>query len=72
VISTLRPLGDEIELNGTVVGRLLPNLKLSLRDQLIWIFDAVDEDYVAELEDRVAKLELEIVRLRTPPRGEPQ
>ena len=64
---TLRLLGDEIELNGAVVGRLLPGLQLSLRDELIWAFDAVDEDAetIAELEDRIAKLE---ERLKAPAR----
>jgi hypothetical protein len=38
-------------------GRLLPGLKLSLRDELTALFDAVDEDYIALLEDRIAKLE---------------
>jgi hypothetical protein len=55
VTSTLRLLGDEIELNGTVVGRLLPSLKLSLRDELIWAFDLIDE--TAELEAQLARLE---------------
>jgi hypothetical protein len=57
--TSTRLLGDEIELNGTVVGRLLPGLKLSLRDELIWVFDAVGEDAetVAELEGRIAQLE---------------
>ncbi len=60
--STLRLLGDEIELNGTVVGRLLPGLRLSLRDELIWAFDNLDEDaeYIAQVEGSVAQLEAKL------------
>ena len=59
-MSQLRIVADDvIELGGVPVARLLPGLKLSLRDELIWAFDAVDEDAetIADLEDRIAKLE---------------
>lgn len=56
-MSTLRVVDDEIELDGVAVARLLPNLTLSLRDELALALDAADEDYVAELEDRVEQLE---------------
>jgi hypothetical protein len=36
-----------------------------LRDELAWAFDAVDEDYVVELETRIARLE---ERLKEPAR----
>ena len=41
------------------VARLLPNIRLSIRDRLAELFDAVDEDetYIAVLEARVAELE---------------
>jgi hypothetical protein len=57
--------GDVVELNGRPVAKLLPRLKLSLRDELAWAFDAVDEDYVVELETRIARLE---ERLKEPAR----
>jgi hypothetical protein len=52
-------IADEILLDGVTVARLLPSVRLSIRDQLIAVFDAVDEDeaYIAELEDRIAQLE---------------
>jgi hypothetical protein len=55
----IRLLGDEIELNGTVVARLVPGSRLSLRDELAWALDAIDEDraYIAELEARIGQLE---------------
>ena len=59
-MTTLRIVTDDvIELGGVPVARLLPRLKLSLRDELIWAFDAIDEDAetIAELEARVAQLE---------------
>jgi hypothetical protein len=58
-VTTLRIIGDVVELGGVPVARLLPRLKLSLRDELIWAFDAIDEDAetIAELEARVAQLE---------------
>jgi hypothetical protein len=51
-VTEIRIIGDTIELDGVMVATLVPGLKLSLRDELIWAFDAVDE-----LEDRVAQLE---------------
>jgi hypothetical protein len=57
-VSTLRIAPDDVvELNGQPIARLLPNLPLSLRDELVGTFDAVDEGYVAQLEDRVEQLE---------------
>jgi hypothetical protein len=52
-------IADEILLDGVTVARLLPSVRLSIRDQLIAVFDAVDEDenYIVELEGRVARLE---------------
>ena len=46
-----------VELNGRPVAKLLPGLKLSLRDELAWAFDAVDEDYVVELETRLRAMD---------------
>ena len=67
-MSTLRLVDDVIELNGQPVAKLLPGLKLSLRDELARLFDALDEDYVDELEERVEQLES---RSATPAQGEP-
>ena len=67
-MTELRVVGDDtIELDGISIARLLPNLRLSIRDRLTEIFDAIDADadYIAELEDRVAQLES---RLATPRR----
>jgi hypothetical protein len=72
-MSTLRIVDDTIEMDQRAVATLVPGLQLSLRDQLIAIFDAANEDaeYILELEDRVAQLEAKkfllegaIVRLR--------
>jgi hypothetical protein len=56
-VTEIRIIGDAIELGGVTVGTLIPGLPLSLRDELIWAFDAIDEDYVAGLEDRIEQLE---------------
>jgi hypothetical protein len=58
---------DAIELDGVTVARLVPNLRLSQRDRLTELFDAIDEDesYIAELEDRIEELE---ERLKPPAR----
>ena len=55
-MSTLRIVDDTIEMDQRAVATLVPGLQLSLRDQLIAIFDAANEDaeYILELEDRVA------------------
>jgi hypothetical protein len=55
-------IADEILLDGVTVARLLPELRLSLRDRLVELFDAVDEDenYIAELEGRIARLEAKL------------
>jgi hypothetical protein len=65
-VSALRIVTDDvIELGGVPVAQLLPRLKLSLRDELIWAFDAIDEDAetIVELERRIALLE---ERLKAP------
>jgi hypothetical protein len=65
-VTTLRIVTDDvIELGGVPVARLLPRLKLSLRDELIWAFDAIDEDAetIAELERRIAQREAYIALL---------
>ena len=54
---TLAIVDDAIELSGRPVARLLPGLQLSLRDKLVELFDALDAEYVAELEARIAILE---------------
>jgi BMFP domain-containing protein YqiC len=59
-VSELRIVADDvIELGGVPVARLLPCLKLSLRDELTWAFDVIDEDAetIALLEARIAQLE---------------
>jgi hypothetical protein len=72
-MSQLHLVGDAIELDGVTVGTLVPGLRLSIRDLLEEIFDAADEEYIAELEDllerretRIAALENE--RLKAPAR----
>ena len=59
---SLRLVGEAIELEGQVVAKLVSNLRLSLRDRLVELFDAVDEDenYIVELEDRIARLEAKL------------
>jgi hypothetical protein len=54
----LRIIGDAIELEGQVVGTLVPGLRLSQRDDLIAAFDLIDEseEIIAKLEARVARL----------------
>ena len=43
-MTTLRIVADDVvELDGVPVARLLPGLRLSLRDDLAWAFDSVDE-----------------------------
>lgn len=61
---TLRILGDTIEIDGQAAATLLPNLRLSQRDQLTEAFDSIGEDeaYIAELESRVAQLETRIAQ----------
>jgi hypothetical protein len=39
----IRLIGDVIELDGVTVGKLLPGLRLSLRDKLEEALDALDE-----------------------------
>jgi hypothetical protein len=56
-VTEIRIIGDTIELDGVTVARLLPNLRPSLRDRLADAFDSLDEDYIALLEYRIAKLE---------------
>jgi hypothetical protein len=60
-------IADEILLDGVTVGRLLPNVRLSQHDRLQDAFDSIGEDaaYIAELEDRIARLE---ARLKEPAR----
>jgi hypothetical protein len=59
---SLRLVGEAIELDGQAVATLVSNLRLSLRDRLVELFDAVDEDenYIAELEGRIARLEAKL------------
>ena len=60
-MSELRIVADDVvELDGVPVARLLPGLRLSLRDELIWALDALDEDYVIGLEDRIGQLETQL------------
>jgi hypothetical protein len=56
-VTEIRVIDDTVELDGVPVARLVPGLRPSLRDELIWAFDSLDEDYIALLEDRIAKLE---------------
>ena len=65
-MSTLRIVDDTIEMDQRAVATLVPGLQLSLRDQLIAIFDAANEDaeYIPELEAKKFLLEGAIVRLR--------
>jgi hypothetical protein len=58
-VTELRLAGDAIELDGVTVGRLIPGLRLSLRDQLAEAFALAgeDEDTIIGLEGRVAQLE---------------
>jgi hypothetical protein len=44
-------------MDGQRIAHLGPNLPLSLRDELTFALDAVDEAYVAKLESRVEQLE---------------
>ena len=66
-MSQLRLVDDVIELDGQPIAHLLPSVRLSLRDELIAAFDAIDEDTetIALLESRVAQLE---ARLKAPAR----
>jgi hypothetical protein len=66
-VTEIRIIGDTVELDGDPVARLAPNLRLSQRDRLVELFDAVDEDAetIAELEARIAQLE---ERLKAPAR----
>ena len=59
---------DYVELDGVPVARLLPNLRLSLRDRLEEAFDVIDEaaEDIALLEDHIAELE---ARLKAPATG---
>ena len=63
-MTVLAIVDDVIELDGRPVARLLPNLRLSLRDRLAEAFDALDEDenYIAELEDRIKELDAQFAR----------
>ena len=58
-MSSPRIVEDTIEMDQRAVATLVPGLQLSLRDQLIAIFDAVDEDeaHIAQLEGRIAQME---------------
>jgi hypothetical protein len=64
-VTEIRIIGDTVELDGTMIATLVPGLRLSLRDELIWAFNSLDEDYIALLEDRIAELE---ERLKAPAR----
>ena len=70
-MTALRLLGDEIELDGRSIARLLPGLTLSLRDKLTEAFDCLDEEYVAELEDRIAQLEARLAPESAEATGKP-
>ena len=56
-VTEIRIVDDTVELDGVPVGRLVQGLRPSLRDELVLAFDSLDEDYIALLEDRIAKLE---------------
>ena len=62
-MTTLRIVDDVIELDGVAIAKLLPSVRLSIRDELVWIFDAVDEDadYIEFLERRIDALETKLV-----------
>jgi hypothetical protein len=62
-MTELRLVGDAIELDGVTVGTLVPGLRLSIRDLLEEIFDAADEEYIAELEDLLERRETRIAAL---------
>jgi hypothetical protein len=66
-VTTICIIADEILLDGVPIARLLPSVRLSIRDRLTAVFDALDEDeaYIAELEGRIAQLE---GRLKAPTR----
>ena len=68
-MTALAIVDDVIELDGRPVARLLPNLRLSLRDRLAEAFDAIDEDAetIARLEYRIAWLESRLAA--STPRG---
>jgi hypothetical protein len=57
-MTSLRIVGDAIEIDGVTIARLLPGLRLSFRDKLTEAFGALDEDAetIARLEDRIAWL----------------
>jgi hypothetical protein len=40
----LRLVGDVIELYGQPIAQLLPDMPLSVRDELLRLFDVLDED----------------------------
>jgi hypothetical protein len=67
-VSALRLIADVIELDGRPIAKLLPELRLSIRDHLIAIFDDLGEDEatIVELEGRVAKLEARLKVLQRP------
>jgi hypothetical protein len=54
-MTSLRIVGDAVELDGVLVAWLLPGLRLSQRDQLVEAFDSLDEDaeYIAQLEAKL-------------------
>jgi hypothetical protein len=43
-VTVLARVDDAIELNGVTIARLLPSVRLSIRDQLQAAFDAFEED----------------------------
>ena len=65
---SLRIVEGLIELDGEPVAKVLPKARPTLVYRLTEIFDALDEDAatIAELEDRVARLE---ARLAAPAPG---
>jgi hypothetical protein len=63
-VSVLRLVDEAIELDGVTVARLMPHLRLSLRDRSIAAFDALDEgaDDIMDLENTIAQLESRIAQ----------
>jgi hypothetical protein len=64
-VTEIRVIGEVIELDGVTVAGLLPNVRLSLRDQLVQVFDSIDDEdddagYIALLEANIARLEKQL------------